>query len=102
MEKYSESKVRPAKHEQWDGKSKVVRYAITEVEDAEGGVKYEFREVLVEELTRDAVIGAIIRAKYSVDDEIALAFGREKDAEEIAEHEAFVAQAKVWADEVLA
>lgn len=64
-------------------------------------MKYEYNEVLVSEVSRKAIIEAIIRTTYSESDEIALAFGREADVEKKAAHEEFVAQAKVWADEIL-
>lgn len=100
------SKVRPAKVERYDSKSLLVRYNITEVPDftAEGepdGVKYEYDEVLVPEVEKGIIINAIMRTKYTESDEIALAFGREKDATKLAEHEAFKEQAEAWADEIL-
>ena len=97
----SSSKVRPDKVAPWDGQKMVVRYNITEVPDGEEGVKYEYDEVLVAEVSRKAIIEAIVRVRYTESDEIALAFGREADAEKIAAHEEYVAQAKVWADEIL-
>lgn len=100
MEK-SFSKVRPAIVEKWDGSKSVVRFNIVEVPDGDDGVKYEYYEVLVSEVSRKAIIEAIIRTTYSESDEIALAFGREADVEKKAAHEEFVAQAKVWADEIL-
>lgn len=106
------SKVRPAKVEAYDGKHVLVRYDIKEVPDftPEGepdGVKYEYKEVLVpsdtvEKKDKGVVIDAIIRTKFSESAEIALAFGREKDAEKLAEHEAFKEQAEAWAEEILA
>ena len=99
MEK-SFSKVRPALVEKWDGSKSVVRFGIVELPDEEG-VKYEYYEVLVSEVSREAIIEAIIRTTYSESDEIALAFGREADVEKKAAHEEFVAQAKAWADEIL-
>lgn len=101
MEK-SFSKVRPAKVEKWDGSKSVVRFNIVEVPDGDDGVKYEYFEVLVSEVSRKAIIEAIIRTTYSESDEIALAFGREKDAAKLAEHEAFKEQAETWAEEILA
>lgn len=100
------SKVRPAKVERYDSKSLLVRYNIVEVPDfdAEGkadGVKYEYEEVLVPELEKGAIIDAIMRTKYTESAEIALAFGREKDAAKLAEHEAFKEQAEAWAVEIL-
>lgn len=101
MEKYS-SKVRPLPFEKWDNEKFVVRFHVEELPDEDGGVKYEYNEVLVPEVTRKAIIEAIIRTKYTESDEIALAFGREKDAAKLAEHEAFKEQAEAWAEEILA
>ena len=101
------SKVRPAKVERYDSKSLLVRYNITEVPDftADGepdGVKYEYDEVLVPEVEKGTIIDAIMRTKYTESAEIALAFGREKDATKLAEHEAFKEKAEAWAEEILA
>ncbi len=101
MEKCS-SKVRPLPFEKWDNEKFVVRFHVEELPDEDGGVKYEYNEVLVPEVTRKAIIEAIIRTKYTESDEIALAFGREKDAAKLAEHEAFKEQAEAWAEEILA
>lgn len=101
MEKYS-SKVRPLPFEKWDNEKFVVRFHVEELPDEDGGVKYEYFEVLVSEVSRKAIIEAIIRTKYTESDEIALAFGREKDAAKLAEHEAFKEQAEAWAEEILA
>ena len=54
------------------------------------GVKYEYDEVLVPEVAKGIIIDAIMRTKYTESAEIALAFGREKDAAKLAEHEAFL------------
>lgn len=100
MEK-SFSKVRPAKVEKWDGSKSVVRFNIVEVPDEDGGVKYEYNEVLVPEVTRKAIIDVLVRRKYDFADEIALAFAREGDDSDKAEHEAYVAECKAIADEIL-
>lgn len=100
MEK-SFSKVYPVVCEKWDGSKSIVRFGITELPDEDDGVKYEYYEVLVPEVEKGAIIDAIMRTKYSESAEIALAFGREKDATKLAEHEAFKAQAEAWAEEIL-
>jgi hypothetical protein len=101
MEKYS-SKVRPLPFEKWDNEKFVVRFHVEELPDEDGGVKYEYNEVLVPEVEKGIIINAIMRTKYTESDEIALAFGREKDAAKLAEHEAFKEQAEAWAEEILA
>jgi hypothetical protein len=101
MEKYS-SKVRPLPFEKWDNEKFVVRFHVEELPDEDGGVKYEYNEVLVPEVEKGIIINAIMRTKYTESAEIALAFGREKDAAKLAEHEAFKEQAEAWAEEILA
>jgi hypothetical protein len=101
MEKYS-SKVRPLPFEKWDNEKFVVRFHVEELPDEDGGVKYEYNEVLVPEVEKGIIIDAIMRTKYTESAEIALAFGREKDAAKLAEHEAFKEQAEAWAEEILA
>ena len=101
------SKVRPAKVERYDSKSLLIRYNIVEVPDstAEGepdGVKYEYDEVLVSAVEKGIIIDAIMRTKYTESAEIALAFGREKDAAKLADHEAFKEKTEAWAEEILA
>lgn len=65
-------------------------------------MKYEYDEVLVPEVEKGIIIDAIMRTKYTESAEIALAFGREKDAAKLVEHEAFKEQAETWAEEILA
>lgn len=100
MEKYS-SKVRPLPFEKWDNEKFVVRFHVEELPDEDGGVKYEYNEVLVPEVTRKAIIDALVAQVYDFADEIALAFNRDADKEDIEAHEAFVAECKAIADEIL-
>lgn len=101
------SKVRPLPFEKWNNDKFVVRYHIAEVPDVdaegkESGVKYEYEEIIVTEVSRKAIIDALVSAKYDMNDEIALAFGRKGDEKDKAEHEAYVAECKAIADEILA
>ena len=106
MEKCS-SKVRPLPFEKWDNEKFVVRYNVVELPDvdAEGveqGVKYEYNEVVVAEVSRKCIIDALVRERYDFADEIALAFDRKANVEDKAAHEAYVAECKKIADEILA
>ena len=100
MEKCS-SKVRPLPFEKWDNEKFVVRFHIEELPDEDGGVKYEYNEVLVPEVTRKAIIDALVAQVYDFADEIALTFNRDADKEDIEAHEAFVVECKAIADEIL-
>ena len=100
MEKCS-SKVRPRPFEKWDNEKFVVRFHVEELPDEDGGVKYEYEEVLVPAVERKAIIDALLRRKYDFADEIALAFAREGDESDKAEHEAYVAECKAIAEEIL-
>lgn len=96
----SSSKVRPLTYEKWDNEKFVVRFHIEEVEDEEG-VKYEYEEVLVKDVTRKGIIDALVALKYDYSDEIALAFGRDGDESDKETHEAYVVECKAIADEIL-
>lgn len=100
MEK-SSSKVRPLTFEKWDNEKFAVRFNIVEIED-EDGVKYEYDEILVKEVSKKGVIDALVAEKYDFNDEIALAFNRGADAEAKAAHEAYVAECKAIADSIFA
>ena len=100
MEKYS-SKVRPLPFEKWDNEKFVVRFHVEELPDEDGGVKYEYEEVLLPIVDRKHIVEALIARKYDTSEEIKLAFAREKDKSEIEEHEAFVVECKAIADEIL-
>lgn len=102
----SSSKARPAVVERWDAENYLVRYNIEEVADMdadgkEQGVKYEYEEVLVPEVTRKRIVEALVRLKYDIYDEVTLAFDRENNAEDKAAHEAYVIECKAIADSVL-
>ena len=101
MEKYS-SKVRPLPFEKWDNEKFVVRFHVEELPDEDGGVKYEYNEVVVAEVSRKCIIDALVRERYDFADEIALAFDRKANAEDKAAHEAYVEECKKIADEILA
>ena len=100
MEKCS-SKVRPLPFEKWDNEKFVVRFHVEELPDEDGGVKYEYEEVLVPIVDRKHIVEALIAKKYDTSEEIKLAFAREKDKSEIEEHEAYVVECKAIADEIL-
>lgn len=94
------SRVRPLTSEKWDNSKYVVRFNIVESTDEEGSL-FEYDEVLVPSLDRADIINALVRERYSESAELALAFGREGDAEELAAHEAYVVECKSIADEIL-
>ena len=100
MEKCS-SKVRPLPFEKWDNEKFVVRFHVEELPDEDGGVKYEYEEILVPIVDRKHIVEALIARKYGTSEEIKLAFAREKDKLEIEEHEAYVVECKAIAEEIL-
>ena len=79
--------------------SVIISFNITEVE---GG--YEYDQVKVsEEPTRDEVVNALIRDKYTLSQEFALInnFNSDKDLEEYEAFQVYRATCKVIADEVI-
>jgi hypothetical protein len=77
----------------------IVSYNVTEIE---GGYEYDIVKVS-EEPTRDEVIDALIRDKYTLSQEFALInnFNDEKDLEEYEAFQAFRAECKGIADLIL-
>ena len=94
----NQSSVRPSLTERLQGAT-FVNFNIIEVE---GG--FEFDTVKVsEEPTRDEVIDALIRSKYSLSQEFALInnFNADKDIEEYEAFQTFRAECKGIADQVM-
>ena len=94
----NQSSVRPSLTERLQG-AMLVNFNIVEVENG-----FEFDTVKVsEEPTRDEVIDALIRSKYSLSHEFALInnFNMNKDVEEYEAFQTFRAECKGIADNVI-
>lgn len=79
-----------------------LRWDITTDTDGNGNTVYNYEyntKYIPKVLTRDEAINAIIREKYSLEEEIKLAFGRSFDVTEKDEHENYVLKAKNWVND---
>lgn len=79
-----------------EGTTTLADNSVKEVYNYEYNTKY-----IPQEITYHEVIQAIIRETYSLNDEIKLAFDRTNDATEKDAHEGLIANAKIWAKEIV-
>lgn len=100
MAKYF-STARPPKVERYDAKTLLVSFNVTEAEynDEKG---FEYESVRVPELSKGAIVEAIIRERYTLNDEIALLRQRTSKKAEFAEYNDYAEAAKATADAILA
>ena len=79
-----------------------LRWDITTATDDNGNTVYNYEyntKYIPKVLTRDEAINAIIREKYSLEDEIKLSFGRINDIDEKKKHEEYVLKVKNWVND---
>lgn len=100
MAKYF-STARPPKVERYDHKSILIHYNVAEAEQ-NGEKGFEFESVRVPELSKGAIVEAIIRERYTLNDEIALLRQRTSKKAEFAEYNEYAEAAKATADAILA
>lgn len=95
------STARPAKVARYDNKTLIVSYNIAEVEkeDTKG---FEFDTVLVSEVSKPAIVEALVREKYSISDELSIQRQRTSKKAEFNEYNAFAEAAKATAKAILA
>lgn len=92
---------RPEKVARFDQKTLLVAYNIAAAEqNEESGFEYDI--VKVAELSKPAIVEALVRERYSVSDELALLRQRNTKKAEFSEYNDFVEGAKTLADEILA
>lgn len=95
----------PSPFEKWDANHTLVNYDIEEVERTIGDetIKgYECSQILIEgEVSYPKLASALIRTKYSVDDELALLRQAADKPEEFAAYSTFAEECKVKAKEIM-
>lgn len=97
------SAVAPSKVERYDKNHLIVSFNVVEVpatDDREAG--FEFDTVLVPELSKPALVEAIVRSRFSVSDELGILRQRNSKKAEFNEYNDFVEAAKATADAILA
>jgi len=71
-------------------------YNVIEKTGSENEIVFEFETLVFDRMpTPEEAIGAVIRDKYTVDEEIKLSYKREGDSAEFLEHEEFVSAVKL-------
>ena len=91
-----------SKSEKWDANSILVQYAPVEVEK-EGVTSEEYtKQVIVPEISKGAIVEALVRKEYSVSDELAILRQRNTKKAEFTAYNDRVEAIKAEADEILA
>ena len=91
-----------SKAEKWDSSRTIIEYAPAEVQHGEETAEEYTKKVIVPEVSKAAIVEALIRERYSVSDELALLRQRNTKKAEFSEYNDFVEGAKTLADEILA
>ena len=97
------STVVPPKVEKYDHNHVIVAFNVEAVEATdtrEAG--YEYDTVIVAEVSKPAIVEAIVRKQYSVSDELGLLRQRNTKKAEFSAYNDFVEAAKATADAILA
>lgn len=94
---------RPEKVAKFDHSSILVSYNIVAVEATDTrDAGFEFDTVIVPELTKPALVEALVRSQFSVSDELGLLRQRNSKKAEFNAYNDFVEAAKATADAILA
>ena len=91
-----------SKAEKWDASHTIIEYAPAEVQHGEETAEEYTKKVIVPEVSKAAIVEALIRERYSESDELALLRQRNTKKAEFSEYKDFVEGAKTLADEILA
>ena len=91
-----------SKAEKWDSSRTIIEYAPAEVQHGEETAEEYTKKVIVPEVSKAAIVEALIRERYSVSDELALLRQRNTKKAEFSEYNDFVEGVKTLADEILA
>lgn len=96
------STTRPEKVAQYDHSHVILSYNIVEVEateDREAG--FEFDTLIVAKAEKGTIVSALIRERYTVDDELALQRQRDTKPDEFTEYNTFAEACKAEADRII-
>lgn len=93
----------PSKVERYDHNHFILAFNIVEVEATESReAGFEFETIVVEDVSKPAIVEAIVRDRFSVSDELGLLRQRDSKKAEFDEYNNFVEAAKATADTILA
>lgn len=91
-----------SKAEKWDASHTIIEYAPAEVKHGEEIAEEYTKKVIVPEVSKAAIVEALVRKEYSVSDEIAIIRQRTTKMAEFDAYNARVEELKVEADTILA
>ena len=91
-----------SKAEKWDASHTIIEYAPAEVQHGEEIAEEYTKKVIVPEVSKAAIVEALVRKEYSVSDEIAIIRQRTTKKAEFDTYNARVEELKAEADTILA
>ena len=91
-----------SKTEKWDASHTIIEYAPAEVKHGEETTEEYTKKVIIPEVSKAAIVEALVRKEYSVSDEIAIIRQRTAKMAEFDAYNARVEELKAEADTILA
>ena len=91
-----------SKAEKWDASHTIIEYAPAEVQHGEETAEEYTKKVIIPEVSKAAIVEALVRKEYSVSDEIAIIRQRTAKKAELDAYNARVEELKMEADTILA
>ena len=91
-----------SKAEKWDASHTIIEYDPAEVQHGEETAEEYTKKVIVPEVSKAAIVEALVRKEYSVSDEIAIIRQRTTKKAEFDAYNSRVEELKAEADAVLA
>ena len=91
-----------SKIERWDGSRFIIHFAPAAVQHGEENAEEYSRNILVAEVSKGAIVEALIRERFSVSDELSLLRQRNSKKTEFNAYNDFAEEAKSLAEQILA
>ena len=93
-----------SKAEKWDSSHTIIEYEPAEVQHGEGTAEEYTKQVIIPSNATDrksAIVSALIRESYTVDDELAVQRQRDTKPDEFAEYNNFAEACKAEANSII-
>ena len=90
-----------SKAEKWDASHTIIEYAPAEVQHGEETAEEYTKKVIVPEVSKAAIVEALVRRQFSVSDELGILRQRNTKKAEFTAYNDFVEEAKSTADAIL-
>ena len=91
-----------SKAEKWDASHTIIEFAPAEVQHGEETTEEYTRKVIIPEVSKGAIVEALVREQFSVSDELAILRQRNSKKAEFNAYDAAVEAIKAEADAILA